>query len=81
MQKVLVRDASPEEGHPQNIEMNALDANDAVAADPERYSIVHRHPVHAARSIEDRVTFLEGRVKALEDAGKVPAGPEPEGEE
>lgn len=85
MQKVIVHDASPDEGGPDHIEMDSLSARDAVEADPERYSIVHHHAVPVNRSVEDRVTILEGRVKALENANKTepveqPVEPEPDDE-
>lgn len=60
--KKIVRDNSPDEGGPELIEMHALDANHAVASDPERYSIEEVRRVEPPLSLEQRVARIENRL-------------------
>lgn len=60
--RMLVRDSKPDQGQPEVIDMAAVDARHAVAADPERYSIEEHRPVVPSRSIEQRVSELEARL-------------------
>lgn len=60
--KKIVRDNSPEEGKPALIEMDSLDADHAVAADPDRYSIEMAKPVLPPLTLEQRVARLELRL-------------------
>lgn len=60
--KKLVRDNSPDEGRPELIEMSAIDADHAVLADPERYSIEDVRPVVPSLSLEQRITRIENRL-------------------
>lgn len=60
--KKIVRDNSPDEGHPELIEMNAIDADHAVAADPERYSIEAQRSTLPPLTLEQRVARIETRL-------------------
>lgn len=60
--KKIVRDNSPDEGGPELIEMSALDADHAVAADPERYSIEALRPVVTPLTLEQRIARIEIRL-------------------
>ena len=64
--KVILRDSKPDKGQPSEVEMHAVDADHALGADPERYSVVERRPVTTNRSLEDRVGFLEDRLARIE---------------
>lgn len=60
--KKIVRDSNPDEGRPELIEMNAIDADHAVAADPERYSIETSRPVLTPLTLEQRIARIEIRL-------------------
>lgn len=60
--KKIVRDSSPDVSGPELIEMNAIDADHAVAADPERYSIEATRPVLTPLTLEQRVARIENRL-------------------
>lgn len=60
--KKIVRDNTPDEGRPGLLEMDALDADHAVAADPERYSIEASRPVLMPLTLEQRIARLEMRL-------------------
>lgn len=60
--KKIVRDNSPDEGAPELIEMDAIDANHAVSADPERYSVESARPVLPPQTLEQRIARIENRL-------------------
>lgn len=60
--KKIVRDNNPDEGHSELIEMNAVDADHAIAADPERYSIEASRPVLPPPTLEQRIARIENRL-------------------
>jgi hypothetical protein len=58
---------------PIKIKMAAIDANHAVAADPERYEIVERENMsRKSGDPESRLSNIEARLDALEKADETP---------
>lgn len=52
----------------REIKMSAVDARHAIAADPERYSEVHREQVaRKSGDLESRLSAIEARLDALEE--------------
>lgn len=53
---------------PVKVKMASVDANHAVAADPERYEIVERENViRKSGDLESRLSTIESRLDALEN--------------
>lgn len=73
--KVIVHDNAPTDADgkklpPADVEMHAVDANEAVAADPKRYSIIDRKKVVTYLSTEDRVSAIEARLDRIDPPAK-----------
>jgi hypothetical protein len=65
------KDWHEEHKEPVKVQMHAIDANAAVAAGPERFSLVEGSTLdHKAGSLDDRMSSVEERLDFIENGGE-----------